>query len=114
MLSAALFLTLSMVVGQADGEATFNPWMNFSVGGKWTTTVDGVKSEISYKRTLNCKIVQADHQAAIREPQARRLLRKTSRRRQGGQEKSRSSPTHNPAIRITATAHKIPHGVVCL
>ena len=60
MLSTALLLTASMVVGQGDGEATFNSWMDFSVGGKWTTTVDGVKSEISYKRTLNGKLVQAD------------------------------------------------------
>lgn len=60
MLSTAVLLAASMVVGQADGVETFNSWMDFSIGGVWTTTVDGVKSEISYKRTLNGKLVQAD------------------------------------------------------
>jgi hypothetical protein len=59
MLSTAVLLAASMV-GQADGEATFNSWMDFSIGGAWTTTVDGVKSEMSYKRTLNGKLVQAN------------------------------------------------------
>ena len=60
MFGTALLLAASMVVGQADGQEAFDSFMKFSIGGTWTTTKDGMTSEISYKRILNGKFVHAD------------------------------------------------------
>ena len=60
MLSTTLFLAASIVVGQAEGEEAFKSWTEYSIGGKWTTTMDGVKSEISYRQTLDGKFVHVD------------------------------------------------------
>ena len=60
MLSTTLVLAASLVLGQVNGEDAFKSWTDFSIGGVWTCTEDGVKSEICYKRTLNDKFVQAD------------------------------------------------------
>ena len=60
MVSAALLVATSMVVGQVEGEDAFKSWADYSVGGVWTSTMNGVKSEISYKRTLNGRFLQAE------------------------------------------------------
>jgi hypothetical protein len=58
MLSTAVLLTASVVVGQADGEKAFKSYMDFAVGGTWTTTVDGERIESSYKRVVDSQFVQ--------------------------------------------------------
>ena len=48
MLSTALLLAASMVVGQAEGEKAFKSYVDFAVGGVWTCTIDGEELKHSY------------------------------------------------------------------
>ena len=59
MLSTALLLAASMVVGQS-GEDAFKSYTDFAISGVWTSTIGGVKSEARYKRTLDDKFVQLE------------------------------------------------------
>lgn len=57
MLSTAMLLAASMVVGQS-GEDALKSYTDFAIGGVWTTTVDNETVEHTYRKIADGRFVQ--------------------------------------------------------
>jgi len=60
MLSSAVLVLAAAMIGQSDGEKTFNSYAAFLVGGVWTSDVPGLRMEHTYSRILNDQFVRLD------------------------------------------------------